>query len=437
MGPEPEGAPIEEMGFGWISKHGSGKGSDSITSGIEGAWTANPTQWDNGYFDILLGYEWKLTKSPAGANIWHAIDPKEEDLAPDAEDSSKRVPTMMTTADMAMREDPEYRKISEHYHKNPDEFQDAFARAWFKLLHRDMGPKSRYIGPEVPEEDLIWQDPIPKGNLNYDVNSVKTKIAESGLTIKEMVETAWASASTFRLTDMRGGANGSRIRLEPQKSWEVNKPDQLSKVLNKLEKIATETGASIADVIILAGNVGIEKASGVDVPFAPGRGDATQEHTDIESFAVLEPEADGFRNYLKKNFAVTPEELMLDKAHLLGLTAPEMTVLVGGMRSLGISSDERGIFSDTSGKLTNDFFVKLLDMDVKWEATGSNSYQATNRKTGEKVRKASRTDLVFGSNSQLRALVEVYAQSDSHDKFVNDFINAWNKVMNADRFDLK
>ena len=437
VGPEPEGAPIEEMGFGWISKHGSGKGSDSITSGIEGAWTANPTQWDNGYFDILLGYEWKLTKSPAGANIWHAIDPQEKHLAPDAEDSSKRVPTMMTTADMAMREDPEYRKISEHYHKNPDEFQDAFARAWFKLLHRDMGPKSRYIGPEVPEEDLIWQDPIPKGNLNYDVNSVKTKIAESGLTIKEMVETAWASASTFRLTDMRGGANGSRIRLEPQKGWEVNKPDQLSKVLNKLEKIATEAGASIADVIILAGNVGIEKASGVDVPFAPGRGDATQEHTDIESFAVLEPEADGFRNYLKKNFAVTPEELMLDKAHLLGLTAPEMTVLVGGMRSLGISSDERGIFSDTSGKLTNDFFVKLLDMDVKWEATGSNSYQATNRKTGEKVRKASRTDLVFGSNSQLRALVEVYAQSDSHDKFVNDFINAWNKVMNADRFDLK
>ena len=437
VGPEPEGAPIEEMGFGWISKHGSGKGSDSITSGIEGAWTANPTQWDNGYFDILLGYEWKLTKSPAGANIWHAIDPQEKHLAPDAEDSSKRVPTMMTTADMAMREDPEYRKISERYHKNPDEFQDAFARAWFKLLHRDMGPKSRYVGPEVPEEDLIWQDPVPKGNLNYDVNSVKTKIAESGLTIKEMVETAWASASTFRVTDMRGGANGSRIRLEPQKGWEVNKPDQLSKVLNKLEKIATEAGASIADVIILAGNVGIEKASGVDVPFAPGRGDATQEHTDIESFAVLEPEADGFRNYLKKNFAVTPEELMLDKAHLLGLTAPEMTVLVGGMRSLGISPDERGIFSDTSGKLTNDFFVKLLDMDVKWEAIGSNSYQSTNRKTGEKVRKASRTDLVFGSNSQLRALVEVYAQSDSHDKFVNDFINAWNKVMNADRFDLK
>ena len=436
VGPEPEGAPIEEMGFGWISNHGSGKGSDSITSGIEGAWTANPTQWDNGYFDILLGYEWKLTKSPAGANIWHAVDPKEEHLAPDAEDSSKRVPTMMTTADMAMREDPEYRKISERYHKNPDEFQDAFARAWFKLLHRDMGPKSRYIGPEVPKEDLIWQDPVPQGSSNYDINVVKTAIAESGLSIQEMIETAWASASTYRGTDMRGGANGARIRLEPQKNWEVNKPEQLSKVLKILEAIAVETGASISDVIVLAGNVGIEKASGAKVPFAPGRGDANQEQTDIESFAVLEPEADGFRNYLKKNFAVTPEELMLDKAHLLGLTAPEMTVLIGGMRSLGISSDDRGIFSETKDKLSNEFFVKLLDMEVKWEATGSNSYQATNRKTGEKVRRASRTDLVFGSNSQLRALVEVYAQSDSHDKFVNDFISAWNKVMNADRYDL-
>ena len=436
VGPEPEGAPIEEMGFGWISNHGSGKGSDSITSGIEGAWTANPTQWDNGYFDILLGYEWKLTKSPAGANIWHAVDPKEEHLAPDAEDSSKRVPTMMTTADMAMREDPEYRKISERYHKNPDEFQDAFARAWFKLLHRDMGPKSRYIGPEVPKEDLIWQDPVPQGSSNYDINVVKTAIAESGLSIQEMIETAWASASTYRGTDMRGGANGARIRLEPQKNWEVNKPEQLSKVLKILEAIAAETGASISDVIVLAGNVGIEKASGAKVPFSPGRGDANQEQTDIESFAVLEPEADGFRNYLKKNFAVTPEELMLDKAHLLGLTAPEMTVLIGGMRSLGISSDDRGIFSETKDKLSNEFFVKLLDMEVKWEATGSNSYQATNRKTGEKVRRASRTDLVFGSNSQLRALVEVYAQSDSHDKFVNDFISAWNKVMNADRYDL-
>jgi len=436
VGPEPEAAPIEEMGLGWISKHASGKGSDSITSGIEGAWTANPTKWDNGYFDLLLGYEWELTKSPAGANIWHAVNPKDEDLAPDAEDSSKRVPTMMTTADMAMREDPEYRKISERFHKNPDQFQDAFARAWFKLLHRDMGPRTRYMGPEVPKEELIWQDPIPARNSNYDVDAVKTKIADSGLSIQEMVETAWASASTFRHTDMRGGANGARIRLEPQKNWEVNKPNQLSKVLNTLESIASETRASVADVIVLAGNVGIEKASGKSVPFTPGRGDATQEHTDIESFAVLEPEADGFRNYLKKNFTVTPEELMLDRAHLLGLTAPEMTVLVGGMRALGISSNDRGIFSENKGKLTNDFFKTLLDMSVKWEATGSNSYQATDRQSGEKVRRASRTDLVFGSNSQLRALAEVYAQSDNHEKFVTDFISAWNKVMNADRFDI-
>ena len=436
VGPEPEGAPLEEMGFGWISKHASGKGSDSITSGIEGAWTTNPTKWDNGYFDLLLGYDWKLTKSPAGANIWHAVDQKEEHMAPDAEDASKKVPTMMTTADMAMREDPEYRKISEHFHKNPDQFQDAFARAWFKLLHRDMGPKTRYMGPEAPAEDLIWQDPIPAGSSNYDVDGVKSKIANSGLTIQEMVETAWASASTYRHTDMRGGANGARIRLEPQKSWEVNKPDQLNKVLSILEGIASETGASIADVIVLAGNVGIEKASGKNVPFTPGRGDATQEHTDVESFAVLEPEADGFRNYLKKNFTVTPEEFLLDKAHLLELTAPEMTVLIGGMRALGISSDDRGIFSENQEKLDNNFFATLLDMSVKWEATGSNSYQATDRKSGKKVRRASRADLVFGSNSQLRALAEVYAQSDNHDKFVNDFISAWNKVMNADRFDV-
>ena len=435
VGPEPEGAQIEEMGFGWISKHGSGKGSDAITSGIEGAWTTNPTKWDNGYFDLLLGYEWKLTKSPAGANIWHAINQKDEHKAPDAEDSSKLVPTMMTTADMAMREDPEYRKISERFHKNPDQFQDAFARAWFKLLHRDMGPKTRYMGPEVPKEELIWQDPIPSGNTDYDVKVVKSKIAESNLSIQEMVETAWASASTYRGTDMRGGANGARIRLEPQKNWQVNKPEQLSKVLNILESIAKETGASIADVIVLAGNVGIENASGASVPFVPGRGDASQESTDVESFSVLEPEADGFRNYLKKNFSITPEELMLDRAHLLGLSAPEMTVLVGGMRALGISSDERGIFTDKPGKLTNDFFIKLLDMEVKWEVMGSNTYQAINRETGEKVRKASRVDLVFGSNSQLRALAEVYAQSDSHDKFINDFISAWNKVMNADRFD--
>ena len=436
VGPEPEGAPMEEMGFGWISKHASGKGSDAITSGIEGAWTTNPTVWDNGYFDLLLGYDWKLTKSPAGANIWHAVDQKEDHMAPDAEDASKKVPTMMTTADMAMREDPEYRKISEHFHKNPDDFQDAFARAWFKLLHRDMGPKTRYMGPESPEESLIWQDPIPAGNAGYDVDAVKAKIAESGLSIQEMVETAWASASTYRHTDMRGGANGARIRLEPQKNWEVNKPDQLSKVLGTLEGIASETGASIADVIVLAGNVGIEKASGMSVPFTPGRGDATQEHTDVESFSVLEPEADGFRNYLKKNFTVTPEELMLDRAHLLELTAPEMTVLVGGMRALGVSSDDRGIFSD-NGKLDNSFFTTLLDMTVKWDATGSNSYQATDRQSGEKVRRASRTDLVFGSNSQLRALAEVYSQSDNHDKFVTDFISAWNKVMNADRFDLE
>ena len=436
VGPEPEGAPLEEMGFGWISKHASGKGSDSITSGIEGAWTTNPTKWDNGYFDLLLGYDWKLTKSPAGANIWHAVDQKEEHMAPDAEDASKKVPTMMTTADMAMREDPEYRKISEHFHKNPDQFQDAFARAWFKLLHRDMGPKTRYMGPEAPAEDLIWQDPIPAGSSNYDVDGVKSKIANSGLTIQEMVETAWASASTYRHTDMRGGANGARIRLEPQKGWEVNKPDQLNKVLSILEGIASETGVSIADIIVLAGNVGIEKASGKNVPFTPGRGDATQEYTDVESFAVLEPEADGFRNYLKKNFTVTPEEFLLDKAHLLELTAPEMTVLIGGMRSLGISSDDRGIFSENEEKLDNNFFTTLLDMSVKWEATGSNSYQATDRKSGKKVRRASRADLVFGSNSQLRALAEVYAQSDNHDKFVNDFISAWNKVMNADRFDV-
>jgi catalase-peroxidase len=435
VGPEPEGAPMEEMGFGWISKHASGKGSDTITSGIEGAWTTNPTKWDNGYFDLLLGYDWKLTKSPAGANIWHAVDQKEEHMAPDAEDASKKVPTMMTTADMAMREDPEYRKISERFHKNPDQFQDAFARAWFKLLHRDMGPKTRYMGPEAPMEDLIWQDPIPAGKSDYDVNVVKSKIENSGLSIQEMVETAWASASTYRHTDMRGGANGARIRLEPQRSWEVNKPDQLNKVLGVLEGIASETGSSVADIIVLAGNVGIEKASGKTVPFTPGRGDATQEHTDVESFAVIEPEADGFRNYLKKNFSVTPEEFLLDRSHLLGLTAPEMTVLVGGMRALGISFDDRGVFSN-SGKLDNSFFTTLLDMSVKWEATGSNSYQASDRKSGEKVRRASRADLVFGSNSQLRALAEVYAQSDNHDKFVNDFISAWNKVMNADRFDI-
>ncbi|MDB2498797.1 catalase/peroxidase HPI [Alphaproteobacteria bacterium] len=436
VGAEPEGAAIEEMGFGWISSHGSGKGSDTITSGIEGAWTAHPTKWDNGYFDLLLGYEWELTKSPAGAHIWHAVDPKESDLAPDAEDASIRVPTMMTTADMAMREDPSYREISERFHKNPDQFADAFARAWFKLLHRDMGPKSRYVGPEVPDEELIWQDPIPAGNANYDVDAVKARIAASGLSVQEMVETAWASASTYRGSDMRGGANGARIRLAPQKDWAANKPDQLARVLSVLEPIAADTGASIADVIVLAGNVGIEQASGVTVPFTPGRGDATQAQTDIESFEVLEPVADGFRNFQKTDFTVSPEEMLLDKAQLLGLTAPEMTVLVGGMRALGISENNHGVFTQTPGKLTNDFFVTLLDMGVEWKPTGNNSYEARDRATGKVVRSGTRVDLVFGSNSQLRALAEVYATSQSHDKFVADFVAAWTKVMNADRFDI-
>ena len=436
VGAEPEGAAIEAMGFGWISSHGSGKGSDTITSGIEGAWTAHPTKWDNGYFDLLLGYEWELTKSPAGAHIWHAVDPKESDLAPDAEDASIRVPTMMTTADMAMREEPSYREISERFHKNPDQFADAFARAWFKLLHRDMGPKSRYVGPEVPDEELIWQDPIPAGNANYDVDAVKARIAASGLSIQEMVETAWASASTYRGSDMRGGANGARIRLAPQKDWAANKPDQLAQVLSILEPIAADTGASIADVIVLAGNVGIEQASGVTVPFTSGRGDATQAQTDIESFEVLEPVADGFRNFQKTDFTVSPEEMLLDKAQLLGLTAPEMTVLVGGMRALGISENNHGVFTETPGKLTNDFFVTLLDMGVEWKPTGSNSYEARDRATGKVVRSGTRVDLVFGSNSQLRALADVYATNQSLDKFVADFVAAWTKVMNADRFDI-
>ena len=436
VGAEPEGADIEQMGLGWISSFGSGKGRDTITSGIEGAWTANPTQWDNGYFDLLFGYEWKLVKSPAGAHIWHAIDPMPEDLAPDAEDASIRVPTMMTTADMAMREDPAYRKISKRFHENPDEFADAFARAWFKLLHRDMGPRTRYIGPEAPSEELIWQDPVPAGNSNYDVDAVKAEIAKSGLTIQEMVETAWASASTYRGTDMRGGANGARIRLAPQKDWQANKPDQLQRVLSVLEPIAAAAGASVADVIVLAGNVGIEKASGLSLPFTPGRGDATQAQTDVDSFAVLEPVADGFRNFQKADYSVSPEEMLLDKAQLLGLTAPEMTVLVGGMRALGISTNGHGVFSATTDKLTNAFFVTLLDMGVEWKATGSNSYEAVDRKTGKPVRTATRVDLAFGSNSQLRALAEVYAADDAQDRFLRDFAAAWVKVMNNDRFDV-
>jgi len=430
---EPEGASLENMGFGWKSNHASGMGSDTITSGFEGAWTADPIKWDNGYFDLLFGYEWEKVETPAGKIVWHAKDQKEEDMAPDAEDSSVRVPTMMTTADISMREDPAYNKISKRFHENPDEFADAFARAWFKLLHRDMGPRSRYLGPEVPEEELIWQDPIPEGNAGYDVESVKAKINESSLTIQQMVETAWASASTFRGSDLRGGANGARIRLAPQKDWEANKPKELSEVLNVLEGIATDTGASIADVIVLAGNVGIEKASGTEVPFTPGRGDASADQTDAESFAVLEPVSDAFRNYHQSGINMPSEEFMLDKAQLLGLTAPEMTVLVGGMRSLGISADGHGVFTDDINNLSNDFFDTLLDMSVEWKPNGTgNSYEATDRVSGEKVRTASRSDLVFGSNSQLRAISEVYASSDAKDKFTSDFISAWNKVMNAD-----
>ncbi|MDA9306454.1 catalase/peroxidase HPI [Gammaproteobacteria bacterium] len=433
VGAEPEGADMEEMGFGWISSFGSGKGSDTITSGFEGAWTTNPTQWDNGYFDLLFGYEWEQVTTPAGAIVWHAIDQKDDDLAPDAEDPSKKVPTMMTTADMALREDPIYNKISKRFHENPEELADAFARAWFKLLHRDMGPVSRYLGPEVPSEELIWQDPVPAGNADYDVESVKSAISESDLTIQEIVETAWASASTFRGSDLRGGANGARIRLAPQKDWEANKPEQLARVLSVYETISIDSGASMADVIVLAGNVGIEKASGLKVDFTPGRGDASQEKTDIESFAVLEPIADGFRNFQKASSSMPAEEMMLDKAQLLGLTAPEMTVLLGGMRSLGISNNEHGIFTDDSNKLTNDYFATLLDMSVQWKPNGSEkSFIGTDRVSGEKIRTASRVDLAFGSNSQLRAIAEVYASSDAHDKFVKDFVSAWNKVMNID-----
>ena len=436
VGAEPEGAPIEQMGLGWQNSYGSGVGRDTITSGIEGAWTANPTKWDNGYFDLLLGYEWELVKSPAGAHQWHPINPKDEDLAPDAQDGSIKVTTMMTTADMAMREDPSYKVISKRFHENPDQFQDAFARAWFKLLHRDMGPKTRYLGPEVPEEELIWQDPVPSGNKNYDVKQVKSLISSSGLSTQQMVETAWASASTYRGTDMRGGANGARIRLEPQKNWEVNKPSELSKILDIYSDISEKTSASIADIIVLAGNIGVEEASGKSLEFIPGRGDATQENTDVASFEVLEPVVDGFRNFQKQDYGVSPEEMLLDKAQIMGLTAPEMTVLIGGMRSLGISSNGYGIFTEPSGKLTNDFFVKLLDMGIEWKPAGKNSYDGFDRASSKKISSASRVDLAFGSNSQLRAIAEVYACSDSKNKFINDFVAAWNKVMNLDRFDL-
>ena len=432
---EPEGAPIEQMGLGWTNKHGSGLGADSITSGLEGAWTTNPIKWDNGYFDLLFGYEWELGKSPAGAHQWYAIDQKEEDMAPDAHDPSKKVPTIMATTDIALKEDPSYKEISKRFHENPDEFADAFAKAWFKLLHRDMGPKSNYIGPEVPKEDLIWQDPIPAGNSDYDIAAVKEKISGLGLSIQEMAETAWASAYTYRSSDMRGGANGARIRLAPQKDWEVNKPEQLDKVLSAYQGVADETGVSIADIIVLAGNLAIEKASGMEVPFTPGRGDASDDQTDPESFEYLEPHSDAFRNYHRSGLSVTAEEMMLDKAQLLGLTAPEMTVLLGGMRSLGITASDYGLVSENSSELSNEYFKTLLDMRVQWKPNGTgNSYEAFDRVTGEKARTASRADLVYGSNSQLRAYVEVYAQSDSEEKFKKDFVKAWNKVMNNDLF---
>ena len=434
VGVEPEGAPMEELGFGWSNAHGSGYGVDATTSGIEGPWTANPTVWDNGYFDLLFKYEWQLTKSPAGANIWHPVDIDEADMAPEVDGSGTKVSPMMTTADIAMITDPDYRKISKRFHENPSEFSDAFARAWFKLLHRDMGPKSRYLGPEVPDEELIWQDPVPKGNRDFDIEALKSDIASSNLSVTEMIETAWASASTFRGSDLRGGANGARISLAPQKDWEANKPKQLKLVLAILEPLAVKHGASLSDTIVLAGCVAIEKVSGREVPFSPGRGDATQEQTDIESFAVLEPLADGFRNYQKADFTVSPEEMMLDKAQLLNLTASEMTVLVGGLRSLGVSATGDGIWNQTA-ELNNSWFNTLLDMGVKWSETGINSYEATDRSSGKVTRTASRCDLVFGSNSQLRAIVEVYAQNDNSDKFISDFVSSWVKVMNADRFD--
>ena len=433
VGPEPEGARMEDMGLGWINEHKSGKGIDSTTSGVEGPWTANPTKWDNGYFNLLFKYDWQLTKSPAGANIWHPVGIEEKDMAPEVDGSGKKVTPMMTTADMAMIKDPKYREISKKYHENPDSLTEAFSKAWFKLLHRDMGPKVRYLGPEVPEEDLIWQDPVTPGVNKYNIEDLSEDIKKSGLTVSELVETAWASASTFRFTDMRGGANGARIRLSPQNEWEVNKPTQLTSVLRKLETMASKHGASLADTIVLAGGIGIEMACHSKVPFSPGRGDATEDQTDAESFDVLEPLACGFRNYLKTEFTVSPEEMMLDRSHLLNLTATEMTVLVGGLRSLGISATGQGIWTSV-GNLSNEWFKKLLDMDVDWEKTGPNSYDGKDRKTGKVIRTASRTDLVFGSNSELRAISEVYAQNDNNDKFIRDFISAWTKVMEADRF---
>ena len=442
VGAEPEGAGIEAQGFGWISSHGSGKGVDTITSGIEGPWTNNPIKWDMGYLGLLFKYDWELTKSPAGAHIWHPIGIEESDMAPEVDGSSKKVIPMMTTADMAMKMDPAYRAIGARFLKDPQAFGDAFARAWFKLLHRDLGPKSNYAGGDYVDEDFIWQDPIPQGKAldSGEVDAIKTAIADSGLSVAELVETAWASASSFRHSDKRGGANGARIRLAPQKGWAVNKPAQLAKVLNIYVDIADAHNASVADVIIIGGAAGIERASSAKVPVTTGRGDASQDQTDLDSFAVLEPRADGFRNYVEKEFAVSPEEMLLDKAQLLNLTPAEMTVLIGGLRALGISATGAGVWGLAPGdapQLTNDWFKTLLDMEVEWKPEGFNHYQAYNRQSGKAVRQASRVDLVFGSNSELRALAEIYAQDDNGAKFVADFIAAWNKVMDADRFDLK
>ncbi|MNF28466.1 Catalase-peroxidase [compost metagenome] len=443
LGPEPEAADVEEQGLGWNNKTKRGVGRDTVTSGLEGAWTTNPTQWDYGYFDMLLNHEWEQKLSPAGAHQWEPIDIKEEDKPVGSEDASVRYNPMMTDADMAMKMDPEYRKISERFQKDPAAFEDAFARAWFKLIHRDMGPKVRYLGPDVPQEDLLWQDPVPAGRSDYDVAAVKAKIAASGLSVSEMVNTAWDSARTFRGSDMRGGANGARIRLAPQKDWEGNEPARLAKVLAVYEKIAAETGASVADVIVLGGNLGVEqaaKAAGFDisVPFAPGRGDATDAMTDAASFEVLEPVHDAYRNWLKKDYKVSAEELMLDRTQLMGLTAHEMTVLVGGMRVLGTNhgGSKHGVFTDRVGALSNDFFVNLTDMANTWKPTGNNLYEIRDRKTDQVKWTATRVDLVFGSNSVLRAYAEVYAQDDNQEKFVKDFVAAWTKVMNADRFDL-
>ena len=443
LGPEPEGASLEEQGLGWINHHSRGIGRNTVTSGIEGAWTTHPTQWDNGYFELLFKYDWWLQKSPAGAHQWEPINIAEEDMPVDVEDPSIRCKPMMTDADMALKFDPEYRKIAERFRDDPAAFSDAFARAWFKLTHRDMGPKSRYVGPYVPTEDLIWQDPVPAGRADYDVAAVKARIAASGLSISERVTTAWDSARTFRGSDKRGGANGARIRLAPQKDWPGNEPARLAKVLAVYDKLAAECGVSIADLIVLGGNLAIEQAAQaagvtVSVPFAPGRGDATQAQTDVASFEVLEPLADGFRNWLKQDYVVTAEELLLDRAQLMGLTACEMTALVGGMRVLGTNhgATGHGVFTDRVGVLSNDFFVNLTDMGYQWLPKASNLYEIRDRRSGALKWTATRVDLVFGSNSVLRAYAEVYAQDDNKEKFVCDFITAWNKVMNADRFDL-